>query len=281
VLTTDYGWNVHGYNAAGQEHLYDEAGFESTDTGYFLYENNINQTYDGDGEAGKRVETRYTETEAGPQNNSVTTIRYLRSTVLGGAIVVGVDDGGAKYEGNAYAGGHKIADTWGGGLRNVNPVTGAWVSTIYGWGVIGGTRTELNPLGADVGAFSFRDLGAPLAANVIGEGFIRPNTRGRDVFINSQGRFMAVNGAVPTQLSLLSNGRPGETAFVTTAIVPGSYVRFQNDVKFASFILLHELGHRRGIYGKDNKDAIDDKNGTSLEKTARNNQKILDACFPP
>ena len=32
-------------------------------------------------------------------------------------------------------------------------------------------------------------------------------------------------------------------------------------------------------FDEDDKDAIDDKNGTSLEKTQRNNQKILDACF--
>jgi hypothetical protein len=40
VLTTDYGWMVHSYNAAGQENLYDESGFEGIDTG-FLYENTI------------------------------------------------------------------------------------------------------------------------------------------------------------------------------------------------------------------------------------------------
>jgi hypothetical protein len=33
VLTTDYGWNVHSYNAAGQGNVYDEAGFESTESG--------------------------------------------------------------------------------------------------------------------------------------------------------------------------------------------------------------------------------------------------------
>jgi YD repeat-containing protein len=490
VLTTDYGWNVHSYNAAGQEHGYEESGFQGTDTGYFLYDNTIQQTYNGDGEAGKRIETRYTETEAGPQNNSVATVHYLRSTVLGGAVVTAVDDGGVKYEGNVYAGGQKIMDTGGGGLRNVNPVTGAWVNTLNGWGVIGGTRTELDPLGADVGAwnpyvtetsysdimgpqslyeergnafnlghgcaldgisiscseamqrmqsgnaelvvpvnyyvtstvagrtvfsgyvgtgmagaadqwmsetttpgsltpeqvqqygsrlnqprfwadllsgrldlstsygapaysddvgthdlstayhvnifggaaaigqeilsqqgrldaakrdilsrlganrgnnacaavfggydkaikafddtrYSFRQLGAPISANVNGEGFLHAFTVGKDVYINSQGGFMALNGQVPTQLSALPNGRPGETALVTTAVVPGAYVLFENDVSFASFVLFHELGHRRGIYGKDDKDAIDDKNGTSVEKTARNNKKILDACFPP
>lgn len=92
---------------------------------------------------------------------------------------------------------------------------------------------------------------------------------------------MAFNGQVPTQLSMLANtDRPNERAFVTRAAVPGGFVEFRNDVKFASFVLLHELGHRRRIYKNDDKDSIDDKNGTSLDKTGRNNKKVLDACFP-
>jgi hypothetical protein len=79
---------------------------------------------------------------------------------------------------------------------------------------------------------------------------------------------------------MIPNGRPGERVFVTFAAVPGSNVVFRNDIKFASFVLLHELGHRRGIYGNDNKDAVSDKHGTGAEKTERNNQKIIDACFP-
>jgi YD repeat-containing protein len=126
--------------------------------------------------------------------------------------------------------------------------------------------------------FSFKDLGAPLTTNIYE--LVHAATKGKDIFINSQGGFMAEKGEVPTQLSMLLNtDRPNERAFVTRATVPGSFVEFRNDVRFAAFVLLHELGHRRGIFGKDNKDGIDDKNGTSLEKTARNNQKILDACF--
>ena len=129
--------------------------------------------------------------------------------------------------------------------------------------------------------FSFVNPGAPLNANVTGR-FFHAVTNGKDVYINSQGGFVAVNGQVPTQLSQLPNtDRPNERYFVTRAQVPDGIVEFRNDVRFASFIILHELGHRRAIFGKDNKDHIDDKNGTSLEKSARNNKKILDACFPP
>lgn len=128
--------------------------------------------------------------------------------------------------------------------------------------------------------FSFMDLGAPLSADVGGE-FVHAATKGKNVYINSQGGFMAFNGQVPTQLSMLANtDRPNERAFVTRAAVPGGFVEFRNDVKFASFVLLHELGHRRRIYKNDDKDSIDDKNGTSLDKTGRNNKKVLDACFP-
>jgi YD repeat-containing protein len=150
VLTRDGGSKIHSYNAAGQQHGYDESGLEPTSTGYLYFQNTIDLTYNSDGEAGKRVETRYTETEGGSQND-VTTIYYVRSTVLGGAVIVGVDQFGGKSEGHVYAGGQKITDP--SGLHNVNPVTGAWVSTAYSLGVILGTRTELDPLGADVGAW--------------------------------------------------------------------------------------------------------------------------------
>ena len=149
VLTRDGDSKIHSYNAAGQQHLYDESGLQPTSSGYLYSQNTIDLTYNGDDEAGKRVETRYTETENGSQNN-VTTTYYVRSTVLGGAVIAGVDQFGGKREGHVYAGGQKITDT--SGLHNVNPVTGAWVSTAYTLGVILGTRTELDPLGADVGA---------------------------------------------------------------------------------------------------------------------------------
>ena len=145
--------------------------------------------------------------------------------------------------------------------------------------LFGGYKKAVKALNAT--KFSFMNLGAPLTTDVPGE-FVHAATKGENVYINSQGGFMAVNGKVPTQFSMLADtDRPNERAFVTRAAVPGGFVEFRNDVKFASFMLFHELGHRRGIYGNDDKDAISDKNGTSLDKTERNNKKILDACFPP
>lgn len=43
--------------------------------------------------------------------------------------------------------------------------------------------------------------------------------------------------------------------------------------------MLHELGHRIGIFGNFDIDAVDDSTYTSLEKEAANNQKIADAYF--
>jgi hypothetical protein len=73
--------------------------------------------------------------------------------------------------------------------------------------------------------------------------------------------------------------QPDDRVFVRFARLPAEVVTFATDVRFASFILLHELGHRTGSYGKDDKDGLDDKNGTGPDKTARNNQKVVNACF--
>lgn len=45
----------------------------------------------------------------------------------------------------------------------------------------------------------------------------------------------------------------------------------ENDL--ASFVLAHELGHKRKVYGKYNDDADD------FEKYARNNRTIWENCF--
>jgi len=87
---------------------------------------------------------------------------------------------------------------------------------------------------------------------------------------------------VPTQVGMMATYGPfkGEQAFVALANIPDGQITFHDDVKFAAFVLLHELGHRRGAYGKkDDHDGISDKNGTSNEKSARNNKKVIDACF--
>ncbi|HEX7770863.1 MAG TPA: hypothetical protein VF435_00495, partial [Pyrinomonadaceae bacterium] len=149
VLTRDYGWKIHEYNAAGHESKYDESGLQTTATGYFYFQNIIDLTYDGDGKVAKRIDNNYTETEEGPNGTSISNSYFVRSSVLG--VEIGrITEWG--WDGNVYAGGQKIADVQ--GIRNVNPVTGAWVTTLFSMGVIAGTRAELDPLGADVGAWN-------------------------------------------------------------------------------------------------------------------------------
>jgi Zn-dependent peptidase ImmA (M78 family) len=54
---------------------------------------------------------------------------------------------------------------------------------------------------------------------------------------------------------------------------PNEYIHISDDLEMAEFILAHELGHKRGIFGADD---IDRGDG---DRTARNNKKIYDACF--
>jgi hypothetical protein len=122
--------------------------------------------------------------------------------------------------------------------------------------------------------WKFEAMGAP-ATSYAGTGN-NAVTKGKEVRINSQGGFMSQDGRVTT----LS----GETAFVVALIPgekPGEVVPdpFTDGVVFAAFVLLHELGHRSGIYGKDDEDGKDDKNGTALEKVVRNNKKLYEACY--
>ena len=49
------------------------------------------------------------------------------------------------------------------------------------------------------------------------------------------------------------------------------------DVEAVSFILLHELGHRRKIFGANDNDG--DGKGDDDAETDRNDEKIYDACF--
>jgi YD repeat-containing protein len=137
-------WKTHSYDAAGRE-----IEFYEEENGAQTHYNTIQQFYDGDGQIGKRVETRVTDTEAG-QTSQVTTTYYLRSSVLGGQIIAEFDQAGSRKAGSVYLHGMKIADqtssvvTW----RSVNPVTGNWLTTNASRSV---TRTEMDPLGADVG----------------------------------------------------------------------------------------------------------------------------------
>lgn len=85
---------------------------------------------------------------------------------------------------------------------------------------------------------------------------------GKYIVINTQGTFMAKDGAIPIM------GEPG--LFMSNVTHMGL-----GDVENAAFILLHELGHRVGVLEHDGLDNADD----SKAATDRNNQKIFDACF--
>ena len=111
----------------------------------------INQTYDANGRSGKRIETRHTEDENGVLEDYTETSYQLHSSALGGALIVEIDQWGGR-QGHVYAGGELIADYEGlapytfTSIRHRNPSTGQWVKDAR--------RTELDPLGADVGYFN-------------------------------------------------------------------------------------------------------------------------------
>jgi len=153
------GWapfRTHDYDSSGQQvHLYEESWSGPPDFWVF-HQNTIDQVYTGDGQPGKRVETRHSEDYQGTITNDVRTVYFLRSSVLGGATVAEIDQSGQR-EGHVYAGGQRIADYSGWApygtmdFRHANPANGNWVNVHLPGN--GGTRTEFDPLGATVGVF--------------------------------------------------------------------------------------------------------------------------------
>lgn len=153
ITVRDNSRKQHAYDASGQQSyfLQQEWGLPN-----YAYEaNTLNITYDGDGRPAKRFENRYTETyEEEPWNESKT-LYYVRSTVLGGAAIVEfVSDGYGTTE-NIYMGSQKIAShftdsshvQW----RHVNPATGSWLLSSQSLGGAVTFRSELDPLGTEMG----------------------------------------------------------------------------------------------------------------------------------
>jgi YD repeat-containing protein len=166
------GW---GYDAAGRvtrsgevgfapwEHTFDAAGLQTrsrkeslwTQGGSFDYRvETIEQTYGGDGQAAKRVETRHREDKEGPKPDEVSTTYFLRSSVLGGAILAeyGTNVGLGYEKRHVYAGGVKVAEQseqWDGATWwHRNPQTGSWAQA--GSAAVA-FRRETDPLGSEVG----------------------------------------------------------------------------------------------------------------------------------
>ncbi len=149
VTSRDYGNRNHSYEAAGEQSGFNEQETTLLGNGHWIWHHyTIDQTYDGNGRAAKRVETRHSEDEnASPIEDYTETSYNLRSSVLGGALIAKIDSPGSR-EGHIYAGGELLADYQYTGsytftsLRHRNPTTGNWVKNAV--------RTELDPLGADV-----------------------------------------------------------------------------------------------------------------------------------
>ena len=114
----------------------------------------VTQDYDGDGRRVKRVEAVSTTSGSPPLTTTTTTTVYeVRSTVLGG-VLEGLDAQGARTVDYVYGGtGIVIARGGPSGATFVNhqAVTG---SEQLSWaGAVDSGRTELDPLGGDVGTF--------------------------------------------------------------------------------------------------------------------------------
>src|SRR5262249_9091495 len=101
-----------------------------------------------------------------------TTTYYLRSSVLGGAVIAEIDQTGAKKAGYIFANGERVA------VQSISPVgsslkwvhfpqgTGSWIETSAnsfapGSGERFGFRQEMDPLGAEVGVVDPIDLPYP------------------------------------------------------------------------------------------------------------------------
>jgi YD repeat-containing protein len=145
---------THVFDASGKQvSFYEEMSSGPVDNWVFQ-ENTVVQVYEGDGRPGKRVETRHTEDINGATTNNVKTAYYVRSSVLGGASILEIDSQGQR-KGHVYVGSEKLADYEGWApygsmtIRHSNSVTGNWVGVHMPGGF--GTRTEVDPLGGDVG----------------------------------------------------------------------------------------------------------------------------------
>ncbi|HEU4511117.1 MAG TPA: DUF4214 domain-containing protein [Pyrinomonadaceae bacterium] len=129
--------------------------------------------------------------------------------------------------------------------------------------LFGGLKNALKKLKES--KIAFQSMGGPISLD---GRTIAPNpplidavTRGKNITINSDGRFMANDGTLPVM------GRPGMVA------VNVNYYGL-DDIESAAFILAHELGHRTGKLEDDSFKAKDPD-----AVTKRNNQRVYDACF--
>jgi hypothetical protein len=128
--------------------------------------------------------------------------------------------------------------------------------------LFGGLKNALKKL--DESNIVFRSMGGPISLNgrTLASQILRDAvTNGKNITINSDGRFKANNGELPV------TGWPGLRA--TNLNYYGL-----SDIASAAFILAHELGHRTGKLEDDSIKAKDPEAATD-----RNVLRIFESCF--
>lgn len=138
----------------------------------------LEQSFDGEGQSVKHVETRPNRTFP-DRVGQVITLYNVRSSVLGGAVVTELNASGQKLRGYVYRGGEVIATEQGNLIRWVaqNPVTGSRLEMDTNGATT--SATELDPMGVDVGV-SDPNLGS-------GGGTGRDNLPPKEVHFYSDG----------------------------------------------------------------------------------------------
>ncbi len=121
----------------------------------------IEQQYDGDGRAARRVENNRNEDYVGepPELNCTTTsgtTYYVYASALGGVKLIELNGSGVKAKGYVYGNGQRLAvqTVWPGGhdvsYHHANPLTGSWAETSSDRSA---NRREMGPLGEELGTY--------------------------------------------------------------------------------------------------------------------------------
>ena len=141
--------------------------------------------------------------------------------------------------------------------------------------VFGGLRNAFKALRETV--WRFGDLGKPKMGFLGWEAPTGARVDGNNVTINQYGQFMVQGGGL---------WFPGMKGFVVKAdhfaIRTGknSYntVQIRGNAQVASFMLLHELGHRAGVFGPDSVGGVGQE-AENLRLQGTVNQKVYEGCF--
>jgi hypothetical protein len=139
----------------------------------------------------------------------------------------------------------------------------------------GGYKKAFAALRETIWRFDDFDRGErnPLGGWSVGAGAV---TNGLTVTLNQYGAFMNINGQLSAPFM-----RPGFATHtnVLALHVGGNSYAFPElkQLQMASFIILHELGHRAGVFVVDGVSGPAGA-GLSIEPQGKNNAKIFEAC---